>query len=235
MEKLKEIVAKRGPFKDYREFRNFIKNSAQHQLGWAELKKEIGFKNWRRQYFNVSSIKTKGVSLILKGETPKYFYFDILSHRAFKSSPQVKVGKDIVANPENFSLDQLNDHVPLTIVCQREIVIRHHKAVCGGGGFYLGQTLQVCIRKQTVPYLPDKALKLIIAVADEKSVTAGAWARMFMDTCEPLFSHEWENESYGGTHWEKGVIVITKENSPVKVSYTLHGAKRLRKEVKEEL
>ena len=232
MERLKEILRSSN---DYRTVRNRVKEFA-NQIGWSSLKKEIGFKNFRRQFFNVISFKTENIDLIFKGESERYFYYDILSHRAYKDAPQIKIAKSLIFDPESFNLEILNSYYPCLVIIQREISLRHTKAVCTTEHtFFLKPTLQVCIKPQTIPFLKEKALKLFIGIGQEKETMVGSWARYNVSSSNALFHYTWNSTSYGGTHWEKGYLIISKLENPIEVSYSKHGKKKLYLEEKRQV
>ncbi|RLI53517.1 MAG: hypothetical protein DRP09_15570 [Candidatus Thorarchaeota archaeon] len=232
MEKLKEILRSSN---DYRTVRDRVKEFAR-QIGWANLKKEIGFKNFRRQFFNVVSFKTENVNLILKGESERYFYFDIRSARAYKDAPQIKIAKSLIFDPESFNLEILNSYYPHLVVIQKEISLRHTKAVdTTEHTFFLKPTLQICIKTQKIPYLEEKSLKVFIGIGQEKETTVGSWASYKVSSENALFCYTWNSTSYGGTHWEKGYLVISKLENPIEVSYSKHGKKKLYLEEKRQV
>ena len=224
---LRELIQKRGNIDNYREFRNFVKNIANHQLGWSGLKKELGFKNFQRKFFNVVSVSLPS-ELLKKGETEKYIYYDIKSKRAYKDGIQLKLSK-------NLDLSKVSYEYPVAVFIRKELVCRYTKASCLiDPHFYIGETLQIQIIPQNVPFIPERAKKLVVDLYDEKSTQAGSYRSFSVENeQDAIFVHHFYNRSYGGTHWEHGIVLVVPIDKEIKATYIWHGAKRLMK--KEEI
>jgi len=198
-------------FNSFSEARKFLR---EHPL---EAKKLIGFKGYRKRFFNIVELKLS-VSLRKLKETDNWIYFDVECAYSHKNNPQIKLSRDI-------SLDSLD--YPLLITFQNSLCVRPPKIL--SRDYYLIDCVnQIVIEKQRIPLKEEKQAKVFIGLYKEKETMVGSWSKLSVDSFDhTIFHHCWKNTSNGGTHWEKGIFVVLPFSQKFAMSYVRHGKKTL--------
>lgn len=196
-------------FASFEEAREFLRENP------VEAKELIGFKGFRRRFFNVVNLKLN-VSLRKLRETEKWTYYDVDCDRSHKSNPQLKIARDIDLNDPQY---------PLLVTFQKTIVAKAPKMLCRSC-YILGEGYQVVIERQNIPLQQGKEKKVFIGLFDEKKTYVGSWSKVFANLENSMFHHTWTNTSNGGTHWEKGFFLVLPFSQTIVLEYKRHGAKK---------
>lgn len=204
----------------YRKYRNEIKEVA-NRIGWSKFKKYNKIENKRKRFFHIVEIYLH-LPLYLKRETERWLYFDIVTRRACRHLPQIKIEKLIYEEVKGNLLRS-----PIYISIQNEFCLRGDKFF--NGDFYISDTTQILIAKQNKLINPNVALKFIFAGPySGKEVTSGAWAESYLKAEKALFKKIWSATSLTGAHWEDFHLIITPVETDIEIRHICHGKKKLR-------
>lgn len=205
--------------REYREYRQEIKEAAEF-IGWRKFKEDFQLKNKRKRYFHV--IETiLNVPLYLKRETERYYYFDIVTNRACRFLPQLKIEKCIFDDVKSNLLKG-----PVYISIQNEFCLRGTKFF--DGNFFIEDTTQIYICRQKKQVNLNCALKFIlVGPYSGKNVLSGAWETSnVISPKNALYKKCWTASSLTGAHWEDFYLYIIPVDSNLTIKHIGHGKKR---------
>jgi len=205
---------------EYRKARSELKEAAA-VAGWKRIKEDFGIENKRKRFFNVVECNLNA-PLFLKRETERWLYFDIITRRACRCLPQLKIEKVIYTEVRSGLLRS-----PVYISIQNEMAMRGAKFF--NGNFDVCNTTQILIAKQNKPINLNTALKFIlIGGYSGKDTWAGAWAESYLTANNALYKQKFTASSLTGNHWEDFYLVITPIDTKAEIRHICHGKKILR-------
>lgn len=206
--------------KEYREAREELKEAAA-VAGWKRIKEDFEIENHRKRFFHVVECYLNA-PLFLKRETERWLYFDIVTRRACRCLPQIKIEKVIYNEVRSGMLRS-----PLYISIQNELCIRGAKFF--NGNLDVCNTTQILIAKQKKLVNLNIALKFIFTGGySGKDTWAGAWAESHLKADDALYERKFTASSLTGNHWEDFYVVVTPVDTKAEIRHICHGKKILR-------